>query len=84
MQYKTEEKELGFGTKTSTQRTRLINKNGSFNIERIEVSRWQSVSIYHALISMSWRRFNFFVFIYFLLSSIYFLLFAIYLPEWMG
>jgi|1185.fasta_scaffold16293_1 inward rectifier potassium channel len=72
MQHKTEEKELGFGTKTSTQRTRLINKNGSFNIERIEVSRWQSVSIYHALITMSWRRFNFFIFIYFITINLLF------------
>lgn len=72
MQNKTEEKELGFGTKTSTQRTRLINKNGSFNIERIEVSRWQSLSIYHALITMSWRRFNFFVFLYFITINLIF------------
>ncbi|HET6226897.1 MAG TPA: ion channel [Bacteroidia bacterium] len=72
MQRKTEEKELGFGTKTSTQRTRLINKNGSFNVERIEVSRWQSVSIYHALITMSWRRFNFFVFLYFIIINLIF------------
>ncbi len=72
MQHKTEEKELGFGTKTSTQRTRLINKDGSFNIDRIELSRWQSVSIYHALISMSWRRFNFFVFLYFIIINLIF------------
>lgn len=72
MQQKTEEKELGFGTKTSTQRTRLINKDGSFNIDRIEVSKWQSVSIYHALITMSWRRFNFFVFLYFIIINLIF------------
>ena len=72
MQQKTEEKELGFGTKTSTQRTRLINKDGSFNIDRIEVSKWQSLSIYHALITMSWRRFNFFVFLYFVIINLIF------------
>jgi inward rectifier potassium channel len=72
MQYKADEKELGFGTKTSTQRTRLINKDGSFNIDRVESSRWQSISIYHALISMSWRRFNFFVFLYFIVINLIF------------
>jgi inward rectifier potassium channel len=72
MPHKTEEKELGFGTKTSTQRTRLINKDGSFNIDRVERSRWQSVSIYHALINMSWRRFNFFVFLYFIVINLIF------------
>lgn len=72
MQQKTEEKELGFGSKTSGQRTRLINKDGSFNIERIEVSKWQSVSIYHALISMSWKKFNFIVFLYFIVINLIF------------
>lgn len=72
MSQRTEEKELGFGTKTSSQRTRLINKDGSFNIERVEVSRWQSVSIYHALISMSWRKFNFIVFVYFIIINLFF------------
>lgn len=72
MKPKTEAKELGFGTKTSSQRTRLINKDGSFNIERIEASKWQSISIYHALITMSWRKFNFFVFLYFLTINLLF------------
>jgi inward rectifier potassium channel len=66
------ENELGFGSKTSTQKSRLINKNGSFNIDRIEFERWGSTSVYHALISMSWRRFNTIVFIYFMCINFFF------------
>jgi inward rectifier potassium channel len=72
MANKEENKELGFGTKTSTQKKRLINKNGSFNIDRIEISRWSSISIYHALVTMSWRKFNFFVFLYFVSINLIF------------
>ena len=69
---KGEENELGFGTKTSIQKTRLIKKDGSFNVERIEISKWGSTSIYHALITMSWRKFNFTVFIYFMAINLIF------------
>lgn len=72
MKNKVENSELGFGTKTSSQRTRLINKDGTFNIDRIEQSRWRATSVYHALITMSWRKFNFIVFIYFIVINLFF------------
>ncbi len=69
---KKEENELGFGSKTTGQKSRLINKDGSFNINRIEQSNWGSTSVYHLLISMSWRKFNFIVFIYFVVINLFF------------
>jgi len=72
MKNKTEDKELGFGTKTSGQKTRLINRDGSFNIHRIEQSKWNSTSIYHALISMRWIKFNSIVFSYFIIINLFF------------
>ncbi|HEY0031184.1 MAG TPA: ion channel [Bacteroidia bacterium] len=72
MKQKAEDKELGFGSKTSAQKTRLINKDGSFNIDRIELSGWGSTSIYHALVTMSWRRFNFIVLLYFIIINLIF------------
>jgi inward rectifier potassium channel len=65
-------RELGFGSKTSSQKTRLINKDGSFNVERVELSKWKSVSVYHALVSMSWRKFNAVVFLYFVFINLIF------------
>ncbi len=72
MKQKSEDNELGFGSKTSTQHSRLINKDGSFNIHRIEQSTIGSTSIYHALLSMSWRKFNTIVFIYFVAINLIF------------
>jgi inward rectifier potassium channel len=72
MANKPEDKELGFGTKTSAQKTRLINQDGSFNIKRIEQSRWNSTSIYHALISMPWLKFNLIIFCYFIVINLIF------------
>jgi inward rectifier potassium channel len=69
-----DEKELGFGSKTSGQISRLINRDGSFNIERIEQSRWRSTSVYHSLISMSWTKFNLIVFSYFIFINLLFAL----------
>ena len=72
MSKKVENRELGFGTKTSKQKTRLINKDGSFNVDRVEISRWGSISIYHALVTMSWRKFNTIVFLYFITINLIF------------
>lgn len=72
MKKRMEDKELGFGSKTSAQRSRLIQRDGSFNIQRIEQSKINSFSIYHALITMSWKKFNAIVFIYFMVINILF------------
>ncbi len=70
---KTEDiRELGFGSKTTAQTSRLINHDGSFNIDRKERSWFGSISIYHYLISMSWLKFNGIVLIYFLIINLIF------------
>jgi len=66
--------ELGFGTKTNSQTSRLINTDGSFNVARKEQSRWKSFSFYHALITMSWLKFTFIVLSYFLIINVLFAL----------
>ncbi len=72
MKNKTEDKELGFGSKTSGQKSRLINSDGSFNIQRVEQSTWGSISFYHALIKMEWIKFNIIVFVYFIVINLFF------------
>ncbi len=72
MKSKKEESELGFGTKTSSQRSRLINKDSSFNIDRIEQSKLGSVSIYHSLVTMTWWKFTLFVVVYFIVINLLF------------
>jgi inward rectifier potassium channel len=72
MKKQQENKELGFGTKGSNQKLRLINPDGSFNVNRLEPSRWHSLSVYHALLLMSWRKFNFIVLAYFFTINLFF------------
>lgn len=51
-------RDLGFGSVVSSQsRQRLLNRDGSFNVERRGFSPWSSLSLYHALLRISWWRF---------------------------
>jgi inward rectifier potassium channel len=61
--------ELGFGSKVTDRNTRFIRQDGTFNIERKEISLWESHSIYHYLITMSWLKFNTIVLLYFLVMN---------------
>ncbi len=55
--------DLGFGGKAAEARTRLLNRDGSFNIRRkgLPFQRW--FSAYHYLILIPWWKFNLFLFI---------------------
>lgn len=60
-------KELGFGQKSYDRETRLITKEGEFNVVKKGMSRLQSLDTYHELINLSWLKFIL------LLSGIFFL-----------
>jgi inward rectifier potassium channel len=71
--------DLGFGLKVSSQKRRLINKDGSFNVERRGLPFFQSLSFYHSLVEMTWLKFNglvvlSYIVINFLFASIYMLI----------
>ena len=50
--------DLGLGAKVSNQTQRMINRDGSFNVERRGLPLFQSLSTYHILIRTSWTNFN--------------------------
>ena len=54
--------DLGFGGKAAEARTRLLNRDGTFNIRRkgLPFNRW--FSAYHYLILIPWWKFNLFLF----------------------
>jgi inward rectifier potassium channel len=57
------DQDLGFGGRVAQQnRRRFLNRDGSFNVVREGLSFFRSLSVYHALLTMSWTR-------YFLASS---------------
>ena len=51
-------RDLGFGSVVAREsRQRLLNRDGSFNVMRAGLGFLASLSPYHALLTMSWRRF---------------------------
>ncbi len=65
--------DLGFGTKITSAGTRLINKDGSFNIERNGARSWAP---YLWLVEMSWTKFFIIVVaFYFLVNAFFAILF---------
>ncbi|MBD3290075.1 potassium transporter [candidate division KSB1 bacterium] len=60
-------KDLGFGSKVAQQsKLRLLNPDGSFNVERTGLSFFSSISPYHALLTMPWWKFHIIVTAFFL------------------
>jgi len=52
------QEDLGFGTKVSQQiRTRLLNRDGSFNVARKGLALQRAWNPFHELVTMSWTRF---------------------------
>jgi len=50
--------DLGFGTVVAREsRTRLLNRDGSFNVRREGLSFWQELSPYHYFLTISWSKF---------------------------
>ncbi len=50
--------DLGFGSRVSRKnRERLLNRDGSFNVERTGLSFLESINAYHILLTMRWVRF---------------------------
>jgi inward rectifier potassium channel len=56
-------RDLGFGSVVAREsRQRLLNRDGSFNVERRGLGFWSSFSLYHAMLTISWWHF-FFIFV---------------------
>ena len=52
-----ESRDLGFGSVVARERKRLLNRDGSFNVQRVGLGFWESYSLYHTLLTMSWTGF---------------------------
>ncbi len=66
------DRDLGFGGKAAESRTRLLNRDGSFNIERRGIPFLKSLNVYHELLTMSWWRFNAIVVMLYLIVNLAF------------
>src|SRR5437588_7072587 len=53
-----EDRDLGFGSVVSeTRNIRLLNRDGSFNVTRKGLGYWESLSLYHSMLTMGWTKF---------------------------
>jgi len=50
-------KDSGLSNQVGYQSSRLLNKNGQFNVNRTGTNRWLQLSLSHELITMQWRKF---------------------------
>lgn len=64
--------DIGFGTKITGKETRLINKNGNFNVKLVNQPFAAWLNLYNRLIVMSWTRFNLMILAIFLAVNLIF------------
>jgi inward rectifier potassium channel len=70
------DRDLGFGDKVSREsRDRLLNRDGSFNVERTGLKLTSLLNPYHFLLTISWRQFIGLTLLVYFLSNIIFGLF---------
>jgi inward rectifier potassium channel len=78
-----EPQDLGFGSKVSRRlRLRLLNPDGTFNVRREGVSPLESLSLYHALVTMAWPKFYLSILaLYFTLNTFFAFGYMLFGPE---
>lgn len=70
---KQDDRDLGFGAVVAGQsRQRLLNPDGSFNVQRTGLSFLSSLNVYHSLLAMSWTTFLSLVLLLYFLSNVVF------------
>ena len=65
-------KDLGFGTQVNEHDTRLLNRDGSFNVKRSGGTFWSRLNIFNRLVVCSWGRFFSVVIAFYLLLNFIF------------
>lgn len=67
-----ERRDLGFGTRITNANGRLVNRDGSFNVKRTNVSFWAWVDPFYRLTIMPWHHFFGIVFLIYLAVNVLF------------
>ena len=69
-----ERQDVGFGTKITGKETRLINRDGNFNVKRVNQKFIDWLNLYNRLIIMPWGKFALLIFSLFLIVNLFFAL----------
>ena len=67
-------REIGFGNRVVETNQRLMNKDGSSNVNRHGLPFFQSTNYFHSLITMQWWKFNIIIFVTYVLINLIFAL----------
>jgi inward rectifier potassium channel len=68
-----EKRDLGFGTVvTRGSRQRLLNQDGSFNVQRTGLSPFAVLNLYHSLLAMRWGSFLLLILLLYFVSNLIF------------
>ena len=67
------DRDLGFGSVVTGQsRQRLLNADGTFNVQRTGLPLLTSLNLFHSLLTMSWRTFLLLVLLLYFMSNVVF------------
>ena len=71
-QHKDKFNDFGLGEKSSSNGFRALNKDGTFNITKINIPFFERLNFFHALVTMKWRHFFGFILVgYFVVNLIF-------------
>jgi inward rectifier potassium channel len=72
VQQEEQRQDLGFGTKLNDIYSRLVNKDGSVNIRRVNEHFWDRINLYNRLITMPWYQFLVWILVfYFVVNGLF-------------
>ena len=64
--------DFGLGEKSSSEGYRALNKDGSFNIEKINIPFFERLNFFHSLVTMKWSHFFGFIIIGYFIVNFFF------------
>ena len=67
-----EKLDSGFSSNTANEGDRLLNKDGSYNVQKQGLNFFQRFSLFHALINMSWATFFLWLFTAYIIINLLF------------
>ena len=66
-------RDLGIGSRVAqTSKGRMLNRDGTFNVSRLSLPFWESISPFHSLITMNWGAYYTVVVIAYLSANFFF------------
>ncbi|MDD5361435.1 MAG: ion channel [Ignavibacteria bacterium] len=82
---KNEIEDTGLSSKFQTRTQRLIGRDGSFNVKKTGIGRFESFNLYHYLINISWTRFFILALLFYIVINLAFTVFYVIAgPEHLG